>query len=108
MEESSIWLNNIQKIEFPKLNKNMEVDVLIIGGGVSGILCAHELRKRNISYVLVEKEKIGLKTSKDTTAFLTFEHDSLLTLYLDSCLYICYENTLYNQNHILLKVLCIF
>lgn len=77
MRESSIWLENINTLDFPILNDDLETDVLIIGGGIAGILCAYELKKRNINCVLLEKNKIGNGTSKDTTAFLTFQHDCL-------------------------------
>lgn len=77
MLKQSIWLNEDLDSNFPYLDNDIETDVLIIGGGIVGILCAYELKKRNINYVLVEKEKIGRKTSKDTTAFLTIQHETL-------------------------------
>lgn len=77
MIKQSIWLNNEIQSNFNKLHNDIETDVLIIGGGIVGVLCAYELQKRNVNYVLVEKEKIGSKTSKDTTAFLTVQHETL-------------------------------
>lgn len=79
MKEKSIWLTNNENnnITFPPLTSDISTKVLIIGGGITGILCAYELKKRNIDYILVEKEKIGLKTSKDTTAFVTLHHETL-------------------------------
>lgn len=63
--------------EFPALDSNISVDVLIVGGGISGILLAYELNKRNIDYVLLEEDRIGDGISKNTTAFLTINHDYL-------------------------------
>jgi len=77
MNKQSIWLKDIKENNFDILNKNIETDVLIIGGGIVGVLCAYELEKRKMNYVLVEQEKVGHKTSKDTTAFLTIQHDTL-------------------------------
>lgn len=79
MKEKSIWLTNNENnnITFPPLTSDISTKVLIIGGGITGILCAYELKQRNIDYILVEKEKIGLKTSKDTTAFVTVHHETL-------------------------------
>lgn len=77
MKETYLWEENIKIKSFPKLNNNIETDVLIIGGGITGILCAYELKKRNIKYVLVEKDKIGNSTTKKTTAFITAQHETL-------------------------------
>ena len=63
--------------EFPALDSNISVDVLIVGGGISGILLAYELKKKNIDYVLIEEDRIGDGISKNTTAFLTICHDYL-------------------------------
>ena len=77
MNKQPIWLNENIDTNFEALHKDIETDVLIIGGGVVGTLCAYELNKRQINYVLVEQEKIGKKTTKDTTAILTIQHDTL-------------------------------
>ena len=63
MRESSIWLENINTLDFPILNEDLEADVLIIGGGIAGILCAYELKKRNINCVLLEKNKMERRNS---------------------------------------------
>ena len=65
MEEKSIWSSSIKMDEFVKLNKDINTNVLIVGGGISGLLCAYELKKRNIDYILVEKDKIASQISKN-------------------------------------------
>lgn len=70
----SIWLNNSQLPEFPKLNKDINIDVLIIGGGISGILTAYFLHRNGIKYALVEKGRICSGTTQNTTAKITFQH----------------------------------
>lgn len=77
MKEKSIWLENVTNRDFSKLDKDIKCGVLIIGGGIVGILAAYELEKRKIDYVLVEQNKIGYGTSKDTTAFITAQHETL-------------------------------
>ena len=77
MNKQSIWLKDNLDSEFDALHNDVETDVLIIGGGIVGVLCAYELSKRKINYILVEQGKIGQKTSKDTTAFLSIQHDTL-------------------------------
>lgn len=77
MKEKSIWVDTIEMPSFPKLDKNINIDVLIIGGGITGILCAYELKKRNINAVIVEKRKIGQGITKNATAFITAQHETL-------------------------------
>lgn len=61
-------------ISFSPLKFDIECDVLIIGGGIAGILCAYELKNRGIKYVLVESGKIANKTTANTTAKITSLH----------------------------------
>lgn len=73
----SLWLDKEYIQMFNSLEQDITTEVLIIGGGISGILCGYELSKRNIDYVIVEKDIIGSGTSKDTTAFITAQHEHL-------------------------------
>ncbi|MDD6301998.1 MAG: FAD-dependent oxidoreductase [Bacillales bacterium] len=73
--EISIWEEYRDKIHFPSIKKEYKTKVLVIGGGICGILCAYELKKRNIDYILVEKNYIGSGISKNTTAIISFIHD---------------------------------
>ncbi|MCI5745101.1 MAG: FAD-dependent oxidoreductase [Erysipelotrichaceae bacterium] len=73
--EHSIWEDYRNKKTFPSIDKDYKTDVLIIGGGIAGILCAYELKKRNIDYILVDKNYVGSGISKNTTAFISFIHD---------------------------------
>lgn len=77
MKETYLWEENIEIKKFPSINKDVKTDVLIIGGGITGILCAYELKKRNIDYILVEQDRIANATTKKTTAFITAQHETL-------------------------------
>lgn len=52
----------------------MNTDVLIIGGGMAGILCAHQLHCAGVPYVLAEAETICSGITKNTTAKITSQH----------------------------------
>ena len=52
----------------------MKTDVLIIGGGLCGLLCAHKLHQSGINYILVEAERICQKTTANTTAKISSLH----------------------------------
>ncbi len=71
---NSIWNNDIEKVKFSSLEGDIKTDVLIIGGGMCGILCAYMLKEKGVNYVLVEADKICRGITNDTTAKITFQH----------------------------------
>lgn len=73
----SIWDEYLKGQKFNKLDRDIETEVLIIGGGIVGLLTAHLLKDYNIDYCLVEKDTIGSGTTSKTTAFLTIQHETL-------------------------------
>lgn len=44
---NSIWLDNIKSNKYEKLNKDIEVDILIIGGGITGLITSYYLINKN-------------------------------------------------------------
>lgn len=70
----SLWEHNSDSCKFNKLNKDIKTDVLIIGGGMAGILCAFELQKSGVDYALVEAKNIYGGVTKNTTAKITSQH----------------------------------
>lgn len=70
----SVWHENVQKNNFPALSGDRKTDVLIIGGGIAGVLCAYKLQERQVDYILVEADEIGGGTTKNTTAKVTAQH----------------------------------
>ena len=75
--KKTIWKEYLKENNFQELTKDISTDVLIIGGGISGILLARQLKENNINYTLVEKDIIGSSTTSSTTAFLTIGHETL-------------------------------
>lgn len=69
----SIW-NNTEKTNFGTLEGNAKTDVLIIGGGLCGILCAYTLKNSGVDCVLVETDKICSGITNGTTAKITLQH----------------------------------
>ena len=70
----SLWSETVTLPSFESLNKNLKTDVLIIGGGITGILTAHYLQEAGINYVLVEADTIVNGITKNTTAKITSQH----------------------------------
>lgn len=77
MENKSFWENTVTLPSFDSLIDDEKTDILIIGGGITGIICAYELSKRNKKYILVEQGKIAAKTTGNTTAFITAFQETL-------------------------------
>ncbi len=70
----SIWKSNIELPSFPEIEGKVSTDVLIIGGGITGLLTAYMLQQEGIDYILVEKDRICNGTTQNTTAKITFQH----------------------------------
>ncbi len=70
----SLWKEISHRPEFQPLKKDIKTDVLIIGGGLAGILCAFELQKAGVDYVLVEADKICSGITQNTTAKISLAH----------------------------------
>ena len=70
----SIWTANSNMPKFKVLDRDIDTDVLIIGGGLAGVLCAYTLDLAGIDYVLLEKDRICSKTTANTTAKITLQH----------------------------------
>ena len=70
----SIWLKTAEKPRFDALNGNKKTDVLIIGGGIAGILCAYKLKSAGVDCMLVEADEICGGITKNTTAKITLGH----------------------------------
>lgn len=74
MMNNSIWTDNIRLPSFPKLEQDLKTDILIIGGGLAGILCAWQLQQDGADYVLIEADTVMSGVSRNTTAKLTSQH----------------------------------
>ena len=72
--ERSLWRKNAQLPAFAPLETDLRTDVLVIGGGMAGILCAHMLREAGVDCALVEARNICGGVTQNTTAKLTVQH----------------------------------
>ncbi len=71
--EKSIWVNNInQKFDDKIIN---DVDVLIIGGGITGVSAAYNLKDSKLNICLIEAQSIGMGSTSNTTGKITYLQD---------------------------------
>lgn len=69
---------------FPCLDKNIECDYLIVGGGIDGAITAYYFAQNNFNTVLIEKYRLGYMNTSCATALLEYqldEHANDLTAY---------------------------
>ena len=71
---NSVWPEETRKPEFEALKNDTVTDVLIIGGGIAGILCAYMLKQAGVGYMLVEADRICSGITRNTTAKITAQH----------------------------------
>ncbi len=70
----SVWKAESQIGRFDSLSEDISTDVLVIGGGISGVLCAYMLSKSGVDTVLVEARSIASGVTENTTAKITLQH----------------------------------
>ncbi len=79
----SLWTDSVSRNSKAVLEGNISTDVLIVGGGIAGVLCAYKLKEAGVDCVLVEADTIGHGVTKNSTAKITFQHgiiyDKLIT-----------------------------
>jgi glycine/D-amino acid oxidase-like deaminating enzyme len=69
------WIDSAPIKRFPALQKNVNVDVLVIGAGITGITTAYLLKKAGLTVALIERERVVSIDTGHTTAHLTFVTD---------------------------------
>ena len=79
MNNKSLWSKYIDNNKKNENDKFSKVDVLIIGGGLSGISTAFELKDSNLNICLIESNKVASGTTSLTTGKLTYLQDTIYT-----------------------------
>ncbi len=90
----SVWEIDAPRVEFETLDGDKTTDVLIIGGGIAGMLCAYKFKNAGVDCILVEADRICSGITKNTTAKITLQHglifDKMIKRFGENkaCLYI--------------------
>lgn len=74
MPSQSYWLKTGHREKYPELNDDLETEVTVVGGGIAGILTAHQLLLKGKKVVLLERFRILNGTTGNTTAKLSAQH----------------------------------
>lgn len=70
---NTLW--NKRTISFPKLESDIQTEILVVGGGICGLLTAYRLMKSNHQVVVVEADEIGSHRTGKSTACITALQD---------------------------------
>lgn len=80
----SIWTQTCNHREKrPALDRQIEADVAVIGGGMAGILTAWQLEQAGVRTVVLEADQIGQGQTKNTTAKITVQHGLFCHTFLE-------------------------
>jgi len=79
-EQHPYWLmKNGIVASYPSLDKDLNVDVAIMGAGISAALTAWHLRNSGLSVAVFDRRHVGMGSTAASTAFLQYEIDTPLT-----------------------------
>ncbi|WP_207432075.1 FAD-dependent oxidoreductase [Sabulibacter ruber] len=70
MKTTSLWRQDAQATNYPTLKGDLEADVAIIGGGITGITTAHLLASAGKRVIVLEALKVGESTTGYSTGNL--------------------------------------
>lgn len=83
--ENVFWYTQKSPAQSTRLTGTATADVVVVGGGMAGLMCAQALQLAGRSVVLVEREFCGAGASGKTSGFITpdseIELSSLLSTY---------------------------
>lgn len=71
----SVWTDDVKIRKRETLEGHLEVQAVVIGAGLAGILTAYYLKQAGIKAVVLEADRIGSGQTKNTTAKITSQHN---------------------------------
>ena len=78
MKHISIWKDTGKTTSYKELDKDIDVDVLIIGGGITRVSTLYHLKDSKLKVALVEQNKIAYSTTGNSTGKLTYLQNDLI------------------------------
>ncbi len=72
--EKSLWREYYTQTSYKKLTDDIEVDVAIVGAGITGLTSAYLLKQAGLSVAVIEKDTVGGGTTGRTTGKVTAQH----------------------------------
>lgn len=79
MNTTSYWLDSQSLRKFGRPTSPLDVDVVVVGGGITGITAAYLFKRQGLRVALVERARCAAIDTGHTTAHLTCVTDTRLT-----------------------------
>lgn len=73
--DTSYWRQEYTASSYPQLKENIEVDVTVIGAGITGLTSAYLLKQAGLTVAVLEKATVGAGTTGRTTGKVTSQHN---------------------------------
>lgn len=74
---NSLWRQHDTASPYPKLEQSISTEIVVIGAGIAGLVCAYELQHRGKEVILLEALEIGHGTTGHTTAKCSVQHGTI-------------------------------
>ena len=71
MNTTPCWFASVKRPAFRSIQRSVNVDVLVVGAGVTGIVTAYFLKQAGLSVALLERGRLAGRDTGHTTAHLT-------------------------------------
>ena len=71
----SYWQETYKKPQYPELVKDLDVDIVIIGAGITGLTSGYLLKQAGYKVVVIDKSTVGGGTTGRTTGKVTSQHN---------------------------------
>lgn len=82
---NSYWIASTKDLDKSNpLDKDYEADVCIVGCGITGLSVGYYLVKKGLKVIIVDKDNVGEKTSGNTTAKITIQHNLIYDYLINS------------------------
>src|SRR4051812_49824871 len=78
-KNTSLWVDSAPRTSYPSLTPGLHVDVLVLGGGITGLTTALLLKRRGARVAVVEAGRVGAGVSGNNTAKVTALQSTVLT-----------------------------
>jgi glycine/D-amino acid oxidase-like deaminating enzyme/nitrite reductase/ring-hydroxylating ferredoxin subunit len=79
MKPDSYWIDSTPIEAFPSIASDVNVDILVVGAGLTGITTAYLLKKAGMKVALIDRGRVAATDTGHTTAHLTHVTDTRLS-----------------------------